>query len=182
MKTKVGKKQSYHSMKEESLKKLLEDLPVEWIINVEQNESNNTVRIGFGETENIIIAQLREETKAKTNKNSLIYRIEVDELEKLEQNEFPVLLVIYSPQLTQHIWIWVQQYIIRELNIKNPRWREQRTVTLHLPMNQTLDISIPKLQEIILHGMKLLSPKHRYRFAAYRGPKMDGLAVKERVR
>ncbi len=106
----------------------------------------------------------------------------MDELEALEDYEIPALLIIHSPQLNKRVWIWVHHYVTRELNNKNPQWREQKTVTLYLPVNHSIVTNIPKLQKIILNGMKLLAPQNRYRYVAFAELKIDKIALKELVR
>jgi len=178
--------QNFHFLEEEAFCKLQEDLPTEWIVHEEQNDPHTTVIIEFVENGQSIgkkiIAQIRGEAKVKIRNNSIVYRIQVDELEALEDYEIPALLIVHSPQLNKRVWIWVHYYVTRELNNINPQWREQKTVTLYLPVNHSIVSNIPKLREIILNGMKLLAPQYRYRYIALGELKMDKMALKDLVR
>ena len=72
----------------------------------------------------------------KSNETHVKYSIEVKYLLYYEKLVFPVLLFRYDTKREISYWLNLQSYIREELNLKNPEWRSQKTITLNIPKTQ----------------------------------------------
>ncbi len=50
----------------------------------------------------------------------------------------PVVLVVYFANDDRALWLWVKDYVRLRLDIENPTWDAQGSVTLHLPTSREL--------------------------------------------
>ncbi|SHE29793.1 DUF4365 domain-containing protein [Desulforamulus putei] len=76
----------------------------------------------------------------------------------------PVILVVVDTAKESAFWLLIQEYIHGVLAKKTPGWREQKTVSLHIPLNQELTTSLEQLKKAVCYGLELLYMNHFYRF------------------
>ncbi|KKM64808.1 hypothetical protein LCGC14_1497600, partial [marine sediment metagenome] len=95
------------------------------------------------------LVQLKGSESISYKKEYFAFKMDIKHLRSYLEIPIPVLLVIYDVKTEVGYWINVQRYCRNILNIESPKWIEQKTKNLRIPLeNQLTDISTIK-QEII---------------------------------
>lgn len=83
--------------------------------------------------------------------NSLVYRLEVADLLRWESSSVPVVLFVWDIILREGKWATIRS-LIQLLDKRNPQWRKQKTITVHLPWgNTTADEGLRLLRTEVGH-------------------------------
>ncbi len=95
------------------------------------------------------LVQLKGSESISYKKGHFAFTMDVKHLLSYLKNPIPVLLVIYDVITEVGYWINVQRYCRNILNIKSPKWIEQETKDLHIPLKNELTDNALIKQEII---------------------------------
>ncbi len=111
-----------------------------WIVNPLHNDYGLDFNIEITENRKTIGRPFYVQNKGtdhlKSNETHVKFSIEVKYLLYYEKLVFPVLLFRYDTKREISYWLNLQTYIREELNLKNPDWRSQKTITLNIPKTQ----------------------------------------------
>ena len=104
-----------------------EDYGIDYYIRVFEDDP-------IGEATKIFFAvQLKGVKRLKSNKTHVSFSMKTDTLDfYLTKVSEPVFLVVVDTSLNKIYWLFLQKYINETLNIENPNWKGQKTVTLKI--------------------------------------------------
>jgi hypothetical protein len=96
---------------------------------------------GYGEALNgFVWVQLKATTAPNyaRHNNTLSFNIEITHVNLWRKNSEPVLLVVYDVEKSQAYWVDMKS-IINDLDTLNAIKPHQKTITIHLPVNQKVN-------------------------------------------
>lgn len=110
-----------------SIQEPSEDYGIDYLIQVFDKETGESTKISF-------FIQLKGTTNYVENEMYVKFPIETRYLKyyytKIDK---PVFLIVVDVNTEDSCWLLVQKYINEELEIKNPTWKSQKTITLNIP-------------------------------------------------
>ena len=115
-----------------SLSEPSNDYGLDYLVQVfEDNEIGESTKISF-------FIQLKGTEKYKQNNTHVKFQMKTDTLEYyFTKVSLPVFLVVVDVTSENYCWLFLQEYINEELEVKNPSWKSQKTITLDIPKENT---------------------------------------------
>ena len=165
-----------HITETRSIKKLLNALPDAWVVRelTERDYGTDLVvelfglshdNAGYyptGATLNIQVKGTTKEAHILKNKNVISFSLKTSFLEYALKFPIPFILVLVDltkPNTDGIYFLWIQRYVFDVLDEERQDWREshQDTVTLKLPVENSLPDNIAKLESIAYFYLSLSS-------------------------
>ncbi|PHJ38194.1 hypothetical protein P378_10205 [Desulforamulus profundi] len=101
----------------------------------------------------------------RVNRELIGLSLECDKLKHcMDKACRPVILVVVDADKESAFWLFVQDYVHRVLEKKTPGWRQQKTVSLQVPLDQELTTSLEQLKRTVFYGLEHLYLEHFHRF------------------
>lgn len=100
-----------------------------------------------------------QQRRPKGGAEELRYRLEVKDLERWEVQTTPVVLVVWDVRARRGYWQMIPK-IVADLDRDNQGWREKKTVTVSVPMDQgTDDAGLRRLRWAVADHQRPLVPQ-----------------------
>jgi GTPase Era involved in 16S rRNA processing/gas vesicle protein len=84
-------------------------------------------------------AQLKAQERPREKNGWLTYPVKVSHLHYWATYEAPVMFVLYSMETKVCHYRWIDRELISFLEVTNPGWANQKTVTIRIPSAQVID-------------------------------------------
>jgi GTPase SAR1 family protein len=94
--------------------------------------------------------QLKCAEEATRNSKCLTYQIPVKKILQWYGSNLPVLFTVYDMKSLEFLYLWIDDNLINTLDSSNPKWTTKESVTLKLPLSNTLSQEkLPELKEYV---------------------------------
>ena len=150
------KRPSEH-VKEDISRQILErKIPPEWILREIDpdygiDKSLEIVEDGVVTGKEILI-QLKGTETIDVHGDHILFRMETDHLKYYLEKDLPVLLILVDIKKEVCYWIFLQQHAFDELNINNPSWTDQQTVTIRIPNEKKVTDTLDQIKDAAKGG------------------------------
>jgi hypothetical protein len=150
-----------HVSEEKSVQIFSRSVPAEWI--------NRSVTPDYGLDRSIEIVedgnvtgkelnvQLKGVEKPRVVNGCISLRLKVKNLKYYMQREGPTLLVVVDLKNEKCYWVFIQKCVYDTLDIIKPSWAEQKTITIHLPLENEISKDKSELAKIAKKGTSYLT-------------------------
>lgn len=150
-------KRTSEHVKEDVSKQVLErKIPSEWILRDIEPDYGIDKSLEIVDNEIVtgkeVFIQLKGTDVPSIHHDSISFRLKTEHLKYYLKRDSPVLLVVVDLNEEICYWSFLHQYAYDTLNIKNPSWVEQQTVTIRIPLNQQVSNSLDRISEIAKGG------------------------------
>jgi len=126
-----------HELETESKNFLREFLPSSWIIHESNYDYGEDLRIEIfarGRATGLeFLVQVKATERLKKAQDVVIQRMAVKTVNYLLKKEVPSLLVVYGSRDRMAYFVWIEEYVKKELGLRSPKWKERKTVTFKIP-------------------------------------------------
>ncbi len=145
-----------HVVEDISTRIFSRNIPPEWIIRPIDKDYGLDKIVEIVEldvvTGNEFYIQLKGTENVKIVKNSITYRMNVKNLSYYMDKDLPVLLVIVDLPKENCYWLYIQSFVYNTLNNIKPNWKNQKTVTLYVPLDNDILKTHDELNRISKSG------------------------------
>ena len=144
-------------IREDVSRKILEKIiPSEWILRDIDPDYGIDKSLEIVENEIVtgkeILIQLKGTQRIDIHGDHISFSIDTDHLKYYLEKDVPVFLIIVDVVKEKCYWIFLQQYTYDVLNINNPSWVDQKTITIRIPIMQQVSDTLNQIVEIAKGG------------------------------
>jgi len=145
-----------HVKEDISIQILKRKIPAKWILRDYNpdygiDKSLEIVEDGVVTGKEILI-QLKGTEKLGIHGNDISFSIKANHLKYYLERDIPVFLIVVDLKKEKCYWVFLQQFAFDILNIKNPTWENQQTVTIKIPYENEVSNTIDAIVEIAYGG------------------------------
>lgn len=144
-------------VKEDISRQILErKIPSEWILRDIDPDYGIDKSLEIVEDEIVtgkeILIQLKGTETIDIHGDHISFSIETDHLKYYLEKDLPVFLIVVDLIAEKCYWIFLQQYAFDILNINNPLWVDQQTITIRIPIEQQVSDTLDRIIDIAKGG------------------------------
>ena len=152
-----------HVTQTESFNILAQTIPSQWIIRDISPDYglDKSIEVVDGQkvTGKEVLVQVKGTNAIDLKDGYVSFNIEVDKLKYYLERESPVILTVVDIPTKKCYWLFVQEYIYESLDIANPNWRQQETVTIKIPEVNELSSTLTRFKGVAQGGTTYLVAK-----------------------
>jgi len=134
-------------------------LPKAWIVRDKEPDVGIDMEIEIVEGEEVTNKMIWVQLKSTGNtdtKKDISYPMDTKHLKYYEGCQLPVIILYWIKSKNEFYYMFSQKYIQEIISRQNPKWREQKTVTIKFSPESKLD-HIEKLNSVAIEGALYLT-------------------------
>ena len=133
--------------------------PIEWVVeDMDEDYGLDYMVQVFDENDNstpvMFFVQLKGQESVKIDNGIVKFPFKVERLKDYLMTPLPVFLILVNVNDNNIYWLFLQDYIINELNKNKPNWKNQKTVTLSFSSDNLFSNDFKKLETIAYNGFR----------------------------
>lgn len=145
-----------HVSETESIKIFSQAIPSEWVIrdispDYGLDKSVEVVEGGKVSGKEVFV-QLKGTNTISITNGYVSFIMEVKNLTYYLERDTPVVLTVVDITSKKCYWLFVQEYIYETLEVDNPKWKQQETVTLKIPSTNELALTLSRFRGVAEGG------------------------------
>ena len=117
------------TLKEWALNRLSEDYGIDYDIQIFENGEGTELNFG---------AQIKSTETSNVDREHYKYSLDREHIDCFFKQKRPILLIVYDIPSRNAFWVVMQDYVWDVLNKENPKWLNQGSSTIKLPLRNVL--------------------------------------------
>jgi len=131
------------------------DYGIDTIVEITTNNSNIEDDIEL--ESKCFLVQLKSTKTISASNGNISFRVLTNKIHYWYKFNLPVALILYGIEEKKFYYIWIDDLLITQLEHSNPNWSKQKSITLIIPITNTLTKStVIKLKDYV-HVWKILA-------------------------
>lgn len=159
------KRPKSHQIDAQAQRILLSKLPTNWVVREQHPDYgiDYEIEVFHGEQPAGIWfrIQLKGKEQCRETEDSIVIPFETDKIKYyLSKVPFPVFLFVIHVQRKEIHWLFLQKYVNEVLKVENPKWVEQKSVTINIPKKNNFYDNVKKIESEAKEGMVYMHLLH----------------------